>query len=135
MKNESRSKWRVCPIHGVVPVNHIKVGPNGETVCLECFNNSGQSVPLREETQQELLSAKEVTHGNYVQLCYISRGIKAQLHASPSWEMMDVDVKESLEMIAVKIARILNGDSKHLDHWDDIAGYAELVASRLRSNQ
>jgi hypothetical protein len=30
-------------------------------------------------------------------------------------------------MIAVKVARILNGDAACVDHWDDIAGYAYLA--------
>ena len=34
-------------------------------------------------------------------------------------------------MIACKIARILSGDPNWRDHWDDIAGYATLVAERL----
>ena|SRR5580765_1543057 len=34
--------------------------------------------------------------------------------------------QEALHMICVKIARIISGDAKHKDHWDDIAGYAIL---------
>lgn len=33
---------------------------------------------------------------------------------------------EAVEMILVKLSRILNGDPNHEDHWDDIAGYAHL---------
>ena len=29
-----------------------------------------------------------------------------------------------------EIARILEGDPSHKDHWDDIAGYAKLIAER-----
>jgi hypothetical protein len=36
-----------------------------------------------------------------------------------------------LEMIAHKIGRVLAGDPNHADHWDDIAGYARLVARRV----
>jgi hypothetical protein len=36
-----------------------------------------------------------------------------------------------LEMIAHKIARILSGDPNHRDHWEDIAGYAELVVREI----
>jgi hypothetical protein len=38
-------------------------------------------------------------------------------------------------MIAHKIGRILNGDPDYIDSWDDIAGYAKLVADRLRGNE
>ena len=46
---------------------------------------------------------------------------------------LDVDQREALEMIAHKIARILNGDPDYIDNWVDIAGYAKLVADRLNS--
>ena len=39
---------------------------------------------------------------------------------------------EALDMICHKIARIINGDPNHLDSWQDIAGYARLVAERLQ---
>ena len=38
---------------------------------------------------------------------------------------------EALEMIAHKIARIVNGDPNYADSWVDIAGYARLVADQL----
>jgi hypothetical protein len=44
---------------------------------------------------------------------------------------MPAHQKESLEMIASKIARIVCGDSNHHDSWHDIGGYAKLVADRL----
>jgi hypothetical protein len=36
-----------------------------------------------------------------------------------------------LEMIAHKIARVLNGNPDHHDHWHDISGYAQCAAERL----
>lgn len=41
------------------------------------------------------------------------------------------DQKEALDMILLKIGRIINGDPDHTDSWLDIAGYAKLVADRL----
>lgn len=38
---------------------------------------------------------------------------------------------EALEMIARKLARIINGDPNYADSWVDIADYAKLVADRL----
>ena len=40
--------------------------------------------------------------------------------------------KHALVMIGVKLARILHGDHDHIDHWADIAGYAELECARLQ---
>lgn len=42
------------------------------------------------------------------------------------------DQYEALDMIAHKIARIINGDPNYADSWIDIAGYAKLVADRLQ---
>jgi hypothetical protein len=47
------------------------------------------------------------------------------------FQELDADQIEALEMICHKIARVLNGDPNHHDHWHDIAGYATLVANRL----
>lgn len=42
------------------------------------------------------------------------------------------DQWEALDMIAHKIARIINGDPDYIDNWHDIAGYATLVEERLK---
>ena len=51
--------------------------------------------------------------------------------SSKGWPKLRSAQRESLEVIATKIGRILGGDPTHKDHWDDIAGYAELVAREL----
>ena len=43
--------------------------------------------------------------------------------------------RESLEMIAHKIGRILNGDPNYADSWHDIAGYAKLVEDEINAGQ
>ena len=45
---------------------------------------------------------------------------------------LEPDQREALEMLALKIARILNGDPNYADSWHDVAGYATLVADRLQ---
>lgn len=45
------------------------------------------------------------------------------------------DQREALDMICHKIGRIVNGDPDYDDSWHDIAGYAQLVADRLRKEQ
>lgn len=40
---------------------------------------------------------------------------------------------EALHMIFHKISRLVNGNPHHLDSWQDIAGYAELVVRDLGS--
>jgi hypothetical protein len=40
-------------------------------------------------------------------------------------------MRESMDMICYKIARIVNGNPAHIDSWRDIAGYAMLVVNEL----
>ncbi len=40
-------------------------------------------------------------------------------------------MKESFQMIANKIGRILNGDPLYKDSWTDIIGYATLIETDL----
>lgn len=63
----------------------------------------------------------------------ITQNLKMMMTAVPGWGRLAPDQKESLEMIAHKIGRILNGDPNYDDSWVDIAGYAQLVADRLQS--
>lgn len=44
------------------------------------------------------------------------------------------DQQEALDMICHKIGRIINGDADYSDSWQDIAGYAQLVADRLNQS-
>lgn len=80
----------------------------------------------------ELLNEREKTHGPFNSVAVLSQDIKFVLRGHPEWGCLRPWQRESLDMIANKIARILSGDPMFADHWDDIAGYAKLVADRLR---
>jgi hypothetical protein len=80
-----------------------------------------------------ILAERGKTHGKFEDHAKISQDLKTILHYSDNekWELLSSDQKEALDMIAHKIARILNGNADYVDHWADIAGYATLVANRL----
>lgn len=80
----------------------------------------------------DLLEERGKRYGEFSGHAMISQLIKAIMRDTPTWDNLDAAQKESLEMIAHKIARILNGDPDYLDNWDDTAGYATLVANELR---
>lgn len=44
------------------------------------------------------------------------------------------DMREAVDMICHKLGRVVAGDPNHIDHWDDISGYATLIAERLRND-
>lgn len=62
----------------------------------------------------------------------ITQALKVFMQNQDNWQILADDQRESLDMIAHKIGRILNGDPNYDDSWIDIAGYAKLVADRLR---
>lgn len=79
-----------------------------------------------------ILEAREKTHGPFTLHATISQALKDIMQVEEGWSALLPDQREALDMIAHKIARILNGNPNYEDHWADIAGYAELVARRLR---
>lgn len=77
------------------------------------------------------LRQRDEIYGSFDRCAEISQRIKHVLRSTPGWIRLDDDMKEALEMDAVKTARILNGDCDIVDHWHDKAGYARLVEKRL----
>ena len=78
----------------------------------------------------QTLNERGARYGKFKDHAAISQELKRTIHENRS-QLMDADQIEALEMIAHKIARILNGDPNYADSWVDIAGYAKLVADRL----
>lgn len=78
-----------------------------------------------------ILNERGKRYGLFVHHADISQDFKHRMQGCSSWPKLAPDQKEALEMIAHKIARILNGDPNYADSWVDIAGYATLVADRL----
>lgn len=81
----------------------------------------------------EMLAGRESRYGSFEGHAEISQRLKGIIHTYEAVRGCDLDPdqREALEMIAHKIARILNGDPNYADNWIDIAGYATLVANRL----
>ena len=79
----------------------------------------------------KVLTERGDRYGKFRSHATISQSIKWLMAGQDGWEDLESDQREALEMIAHKIARILNGDPSYPDSWVDIAGYAKLVADRL----
>ena len=79
----------------------------------------------------QILSDREQTHGAFREVAGYSQAIKTLLRSSRNWAKLDVAQAQALEVVADKIARILCGDPSYPDHWQDGAGYFELVARDL----
>jgi hypothetical protein len=81
----------------------------------------------------EILNERGERYGTFQQQAAISQSLKRFMFAAE--RKLEDDQTEALEMIANKIARILNGDPDYVDSWLDIAGYATLVAERLNGRK
>jgi hypothetical protein len=81
----------------------------------------------------EMLAGREARYGSFEGHAEISQVIKQVIHSAAKArnKELESDQLEALDMIAHKIARIINGDPNYADNWIDIAGYATLVANRL----
>lgn len=86
-----------------------------------------------------LLQEREKTHGSFKDNAAISQALKTIMHSPGScnielrsdsigsYSLLSIQ-REALDMIALKLSRILSGQANFKDHWDDIAGYAKLGA-------
>lgn len=92
---------------------------------------------LEEKLQEEnaairgILNQREKNYGDYSDVSDTSQRIKNVLRQNPNWDELYQFQRESLDMIANKIARIVNGNTDYADSWIDIVGYAQLVVDRL----
>lgn len=82
--------------------------------------------PVGRQTGPEaLVTERGKTHGDWTKQARCAQDIKKiirdHFHVDMNYNQL-----EALEMIAVKMSRILCGNAFEPDHWDDISGYAVL---------
>lgn len=87
-----------------------------------------------DDTTESILRDRGKRYGSFEGHAAVAQAIKAAMRASKNWHALESYHKESLEMIAHKIGRILNGDPNYQDSWDDIAGYAKLAVEVPSTN-
>ena len=81
------------------------------------------------------LKERDSRYGNYIDQAALAQSIKRAMRNSARWCHLTSDKKDALEMIAVKISRILNGDPEDYDSWHDLIGYATLIEKTLDSGE
>ena len=70
-------------------------------------------------------------YGEYRNVSRTAQFLKDTLRSGESWDIMEPYMQESLDLIANKLARIVNGDPFYDDSWHDVGGYAKLVEIEL----
>lgn len=79
-----------------------------------------------------ILTEREKTHGSFVDHARITQRLKDIImdelvnRAERGQEPLTAMMREAIDMNLHKIGRIIAGDPRLADHWDDIAGYALL---------
>ena len=81
----------------------------------------------------EILTEREKTHGDFAKVAHTANEIRKLI--TDNEDMYTAVQGEALTMIATKLARIACGDPNVRDHWEDIAGYAQLVVRDLRRRE
>lgn len=82
-------------------------------------------------TIDEILAERNKTHGSFEENAVVSQMLKDIIRDLPAYAKLTDVQREALDMICVKISRIVSGKADVVDHWRDIEGYAKLVADRL----
>lgn len=79
----------------------------------------------------DTLKERENSHGDFSPQATLSQYLKTACRDSGKWSKLPPDQREAIEMICMKISRILHGDNNFADSWHDIAGYAILIEKKL----
>jgi hypothetical protein len=78
---------------------------------------------------ENILAERQKTHGDFYDVAMTAQTLKDAMRRGKNWKILDDTQRETLEMIASKIGRILAGNPHEPDHFQDIAGYAQLIVN------
>lgn len=83
-----------------------------------------------------ILNDRAKDYGKFIEGAEIMQMLKRIVHnyIEARDTQLAFDQREALDMIMHKVGRIINGNPDKIDNWVDVAGYATLVADRLKGN-
>jgi len=142
----TQNAWRRKAAAGEMPAPAGKPPRSGNSVAADSlprttdpherleFNLSAaqEQTPLLDKYfgVQETLQERGSRYGDFTDNARISQQLKSLMAGFSGWGELNYVQREALEMIAQKVARILNGDPNYRDNWHDIQGYARLAEER-----
>jgi hypothetical protein len=83
----------------------------------------------------EILNERESKYGQFTDLATAAQAFKSITRAAPAYPRMTSVQREAMEMILLKVCRVIYGDPMHFDSWRDIAGYAALAVEEFSPRQ
>jgi hypothetical protein len=87
------------------------------------------------DTTDDLLVRRSSTHGEFMDNAQTEVALCEVIDRGRQRGTMHPTMVVSLRMLAHKIARAINGDPYNPEHWEDMAGYARLVETRLKDGR
>ena len=91
----------------------------------------GDAVKAPPEHIDHVLTERNAVHGDFTDDATTAQALKYVMRKGKNWEDMPPYMREALEQMQTRVARILSGDYRHPDHWKDLQGYPRLVEQRL----
>jgi hypothetical protein len=86
----------------------------------------------KQSSTADVLAERSKTHGDFEDNARTMQKLKHVIRKANNWvDLSDVQ-KEALDMICVKIGRIVTGNPYEPDHWLDISGYATLALREIQ---
>lgn len=80
----------------------------------------------------DTIKDRDTRYGGFENVSNTTVDLKETMRRSKNWDLLPNFMRESLDMIVHKIARILNGDPNYKDNWHDIQGYAKLSEDQIK---
>ena len=81
-----------------------------------------------------VLAERGQRYGEFAGHASLTQALKAAMASHPRYDGLTPSMREALEMIQHKVARMLNGDPSYLDNIIDVVGYATLVKDAMEAN-
>jgi hypothetical protein len=81
------------------------------------------------------LAERGENYGDFSDNAEYAQDLKFRMQTTVSWDHSPAYVKEALDLIVSKIARMLSGNPLYADSWRDIQGYAKLVEDRINEGE
>jgi hypothetical protein len=94
-----------------------------------------KDVEVRSSEIDATLAYRQSTHGDFADVAFRAQEIKTSFHYGTRWHTLSPVQMESLEMLATKLARLVEGDPDFEDHTVDAIGYLTLMLNDLRSRK
>jgi hypothetical protein len=93
-------------------------------------------ITMESSDVDQILDSRAKDYGKFIEGAEIMQMLKRLVHnyIEDRGTPLAFDQREAIDMIIHKLGRIINGNPDKIDTWSDVAGYATLVADRLKGN-